>query len=87
MCLGVFVCLCAAYVPDAGAGGGQKRVLHPLKLKLWTVVDYHVDAGIEHGSEKAANTLFFLLLFWFLFCFCFFETGFLCIALAVLELT
>jgi hypothetical protein len=31
--------------------------------------------------------LFFIYLFIFIFCFWFFETGFLCIALAVLELT
>jgi hypothetical protein len=28
-----------------------------------------------------------VLFFFVLFCFCFFETGFLCVALAVLELT
>jgi hypothetical protein len=32
-------------------------------------------------------TVVFLGFFCFWFCFCFFETGFLCIALAVLELT
>ena len=36
---------------------------------------------------RAYSQMFSLLLFFVLFCFLFFETGFLCVALAVLELT
>jgi hypothetical protein len=46
----------------------------------------------SHTSDMGMHThkhtgLCLLLLFWFFFWFWFFESGFLCIALAVLELT
>jgi hypothetical protein len=44
--------------------------------------------GEDSGGKDLGFLLLLLLLFGFLFvCFSFFETGFLCVALAVLELT
>jgi hypothetical protein len=53
---------------------GQKRALGPWELQLQTIVSSHV------GAENQTPVFFC--------CSCFvFETGFLCIVLAVLELT
>lgn len=51
---GPHVCLCTTFVPNDE--GFQRRVSDPLKLKLLTVVGYHVDAGNgTRSSRKVAN--------------------------------
>jgi hypothetical protein len=46
--------------------------------------------SVEGGASRPTESIFLQIKFRFFFCFvlfCFFETGFLCVALAVLELT
>jgi hypothetical protein len=71
----------ASYV--GGALGGQKRVMEPLEVELQMVVNPPC-VSVELGSSGRTNSQWFFV---FVFVFWCFETGFLCIALAVLELT
>jgi hypothetical protein len=45
-----------------------------------------MNRGVQRGRKRVSNTME-LKFFVCLFVFCFFETGFLCVALTVLELT
>jgi hypothetical protein len=69
------------------ACGGQKRALGTLKLELQMTVSLHVDTGDQNLGPLGEQMLLSSDWFLFFFFFWFFETGFLCIALAVLELT
>jgi hypothetical protein len=60
------------------------------------MVDFYKMSGESHGSletlklwvaEHSCDSFLFFFFFFFFFFFCFFKTGFLCVALAVLELT
>jgi hypothetical protein len=68
---------------------GQKRRV----CELWKPIEAKHPRGKvqDTRSQRGERTMFcflgFFFFFGFLFCFVFFETGFLCIALAVLELT
>jgi hypothetical protein len=82
-------------VPDVQEG--QKRVLDFLELKLKTSCESlcewvtEIKPGPLQEQQVLLATVPFLqptsTVFFCLFCFLFFKTGFLCIALAVLELT
>jgi hypothetical protein len=65
---------------------GQKGAFDPLELELQTVTNHHVGAGNQTVfSTKTASSKYSCL-----FCFVLFQdrvSGFLCVALAVLELT
>jgi hypothetical protein len=62
--------------PTDGAGGVVK--VEPLPI-MFKVMQFH--PCLKHRNR------FYFLFCVFCFCFCFFKTGFLCVALAVLELT
>jgi hypothetical protein len=61
----------------------------PLKLQLQTVEYHHVGVGSPTQVlwKRSSYSCFALFVWFFFVLFCFFsETGFLCVALAVLEL-
>jgi hypothetical protein len=63
-----------------GARGGQKRAVAPLELEFQATVSHREASGNRtQGLCRYSFSLFFFL--WF------FETGFIFIVLAVLELT
>jgi hypothetical protein len=74
------------YIP--GALKDQERALGLLGLELQTVMSCCVSG--RNGTQvlwKGNKSSFFCFVLFCFFVFLFFETGFLCIALAVLELT
>lgn len=54
LCLNVYkytICVSCAH-------GGQKRVLGPMELEFYTVVNSHIDAENLRSFERAASTLY-----------------------------
>jgi hypothetical protein len=64
------------------------RQISEFKISLVYRVSSRTARATQRNPVSKQNK-HLLLVFWFVlfFCFCFFETGFLCVALAVLELT
>lgn len=40
----IYICLQLCIIYVSGVSGGQRRVLDPLELELWTVVNHYVNA-------------------------------------------
>jgi hypothetical protein len=74
----MYVCMMYVHHMYAWCPWRPKRALGPLEIELLKVVNHNVGAGNQPGSSVKDKCSFFVL---------FLEAGFLCIALAVLELT